>query len=119
MLGCGSSARPRAYQHVADGCYATTTSMMALIAGVQLNMTFALARVSHLRSPRYHTWAHDASRARGRSSDFAPVALTDRLTRGANEEPDGGPGHASNPRCPDCFHAVALGVGPLLDRGRA
>lgn len=28
------------------------TSMMALIAGVQLNMTFAFARVSHLRARR-------------------------------------------------------------------
>lgn len=45
-------ARPRAYQHVADGCYATMTSMMALIAGVQLNMTLASAPVSHLRARR-------------------------------------------------------------------
>lgn len=66
MRGCGSSGKARAYQHVADGCYAAMTSMMALIAGVQLNMTSAFARVSHLRSPRYHTCAHDASRARRR-----------------------------------------------------
>lgn len=34
------------------GCYATMTSMMALLAGVQPNMTFAFAAVSHLRARR-------------------------------------------------------------------
>ena len=51
-----------------------------------------------------------------RLGDYVRVPLSCGLSRGADEEPDSGPGHAGIPSDPNRLDHVALGVRAFLHR---